>query len=413
MVFNNFSTNIKTALFVFSFSLGALAIWFDFHPIVISVSIIIAFTSILFVSPYFLKRENSIPEKNSPYFLGFLFTLFALFNTFIKYETAKIQDLHLFKNLSIALITTIAGLLMRQVLISTDTLPEDEFEALTSLRKLLSESVNDYHSAQIKILKLLDDYSETKKDILKKEKDISKIYTDNLTSSIGIFKKIEKEYPEKIDSLLRHLSTHINNFKSSVEELLPRDIKDDISQRFNTFHKEYLDKLDQGINNFISAMNNISSEMVTSAETEYIATLKTSAKVFDTVHEDYAKSANLHALSIQNSSEKFSSTFERVTSNLEVYQNKIDDFSNGLNKSTEMFNSQITKINNELNANISDFNSSLKKSTDSFSSQIKTFDEGLNARLIQFQREMHSVNELIDSFIDAVGKKLKKINSEI
>ena len=94
----------------------------------------------------------------------------------------------------------------------------------------------------------------------------------------------------------------------------------------------------------------------------------------------YSSSVGLFSVDIEDSSKKIRDRFGEISESLGDYIEKT----------------------NKIKAN-------LEELTESFQNQVETFDTSYHKRLLQFQNELDSIDELIESFIEAVKKKISTI----
>jgi len=364
-------------LFLIALAIGCLAIYFD--NLTIPVAVILIYGGILWFAQWQYKVFLTLTDKNSPYFMGFLFTLIALFNLFAK-STEAITTKILFTNLSIALITTIVGLVIRQIIHGSTTVPGSELESMRTLREHLQESLEDYNEAQSRILNLLEDYSINKNEILKNEKRISDKYLKALERATDIFAQLDQDFSGRIQSFLKTFQDYTLEFQATVEELIPENFSQEIAQRFKGFHEGYIEKLESGIGNFQSSMQRISSEIITRAEDDYVNSLKTSSETITSTLGDYSTSVGLLTIEMEENSNKIKDRFSEILANLSDYSDKTESIKQNL-----------------------------AQTSGAFQTQIEVFDEAYQKRLSQFKSELESINGLIESFIEAVNKKLSAL----
>lgn len=378
----NFIKNLTSSkiliLFFLCFFLGALSIWIKYYSIEIPVVLIILYGIILYIAQkkYFIDLLNS--EKNSPYFLGFLFTLFALFHLFIR--PADWVEREIFRSLSIALITTVVGLMARQALFSFSSIPEGQREILRSLREELEENINKYNEAQSKILNLLEDYSKSKENILKDEKIISEKYISSLNRITLKFSELEKNFSEKIESLIKSLSEYIDEFQAAIDDVIPSDLRGELSHKFDDFHRNYIKNLEKGVTDFQSSLERVSTEMINKVETDFVPALQKSSEAISSTCKEYSTNVGLYSIDLEENSKKIMEKYKGISESLGDY---------------------LTKINS--------IRTNLEYVTDSFKKQAIALDESFETRLTHFSSELEEINKLIESFIEAVNKRLSAL----
>ena len=129
---------------------------------------IVAYSLALWVSQatYFVSHSPGI--KTSPYILGFLLTLVALFNLFLRGGADLVSgdiDLDLLLGqVGAAVMTTAVGLVSRQILITTDP-AEEQQQVFQSLAGELRRNASEFDSAQRKLVSLIQEFVGAREEL--------------------------------------------------------------------------------------------------------------------------------------------------------------------------------------------------------------------------------------------------------
>ena len=163
-------------------------------------AIVFIYGGILFVILKLYSVDLSETEKNNSYFLGFLFTIFALFDFSIK-TGFKVEFNFLFLNLSIALSTTVLSLITRQSLVGLSVPAEGYSQIFRKMKTQLQESLKHFNKAQTIILEFLEDYAKARKSNQERKEKLSDQYLEKLSNER--FSEMEKAFSiENLNCLL-------------------------------------------------------------------------------------------------------------------------------------------------------------------------------------------------------------------
>lgn len=187
-------------LFLFLVIGGASCIYYNFYKTWIPLAIVFIYGGILFVILKLYSVDLSETEKNNSYFLGFLFTIFALFDFSIK-TGFKVEFNFLFLNLSIALSTTVLSLITRQSLVGLSVPAEGYSQIFRKMKTQLQESLKHFNKAQTIILEFLEDYAKARKSNQERKEKLSDQYLEKLSNER--FSEMEKAFSiENLNCLL-------------------------------------------------------------------------------------------------------------------------------------------------------------------------------------------------------------------
>jgi len=139
---------------------------------------------------HFVSLEDSV--KDSPYFLGFLLTLVALLKA-LAAMAAKLtvaqgtstQSSILLKAAGAAILPTVAGLFMRQALLSRDPAEDARQAIFHSLADELRKHTVAFHTAQRQLIRLIEEFGSTRREQLDSEGRALKAYVSNLEEGVS------------------------------------------------------------------------------------------------------------------------------------------------------------------------------------------------------------------------------------
>jgi flagellar hook-basal body complex protein FliE len=375
--FKNLNSSRIFVLFFAAFSIGTLSIWFNIYPIWIPIIATFLFWLVVYIShkKYFISLSSS--DKNYPYFLGFLFTLVALFYLFFK-PRGVLSAETVYQSLSVAIITTIVGLILRLQLISLSSINPDEADLMRSLREQLNENIEKYNEAQAKILSLLNDYSAGNESILKNEMRIADKFQSSLQKATAIFDRLENDFTPRISLLTQSLTKFVENLKSSLENILPESFTEDMSKRLSLLHDDYIKRINEGVGSLLTAIKHISADVVAKVEKDFVNTLKNSSDVLNETCRDYATSVGMHTLTLEDYTKKVSLSAKDIVGSIDSYMTRLTSI-----------NENMLLLYNNLHG------------------QISSSDSILTERLANLRKELDAIDKLIESFISVTTDRLK------
>lgn len=187
-------TQSATLLFLFSFIIGALCIYFTIMELVFPLVIVFAYSAVLYVIYRTKYLDLSSFEKNTPYYLGLLFSLFSLS---IKSGFSFDSSTLLLTTMSLALSTTILGLIMRQIL--PDSYKTEISERLDNFYREIMDSLKKNTEEFLGSLSQLS--LQLKKDFQDEESE----------EPLNHVKKLIRSYEVELKSLLKPLEDTLSH----------------------------------------------------------------------------------------------------------------------------------------------------------------------------------------------------------
>ncbi len=254
-------TQSATLFFLFSFIIGALSIYFTIMELVFPLVIVFAYSAVLYV--IYRKKYLALSsfDKNSPYYLGLLFTLFSLFSLSIKSGFSFDSSTLLLTTMSIALSTTILGLIMRQILLSMSVPPSEDY--LSLLKQIQGQTQNlqgAFDPVKSHITKAINEFETIKKAVLEWDKNVVPQSVEKLRQKI--FVTLEGTFSEKIKIVLDSLSDfYLEDHETTIGQILPDSYKAEVSERMDNFYREVMDSLKKNTEEFLSSLSQLSLQL--------------------------------------------------------------------------------------------------------------------------------------------------------
>ena len=188
--------------------------------VILPVVPVLLYSIALWVSQHFYLVSHSPAIANSPYILGFMLTLVALLDLFLRGGTSIVdgeidQDLVLGR-VGAAVATTAVGLLSRQVLITNNIQLEDQDQVFQSLARQLKKNARDFQSAQKQLVALIQEFVEAREELFSKEEQAYAKFLDDLDRGSQILARIETEYSTRLSSALDALGAHVEDLDTGV-----------------------------------------------------------------------------------------------------------------------------------------------------------------------------------------------------
>src|SRR3989442_1518324 len=193
-LFRNLTPTRAFRFFAAGLAVGVAAIWFSQSPWISALPVLVYGGGLLRAqTAHFVSLDESV--KDSPYFLGFLLTLVALFKalTVAATQLAAVSSGSssdssnlsriLLSAAATAILPTVAGLFMRQALLARDP-SEDAREAVfESLAEELRKHTVAFSSSQKQLIRMIDEFVRTRRDQLTSEEGAAAAYVKHLETA--------------------------------------------------------------------------------------------------------------------------------------------------------------------------------------------------------------------------------------
>lgn len=254
-------TQSATLLFLLSFIIGALCIFFTFLEFVFPLAIVFVYSASLYIMNKTKTLTLSSFDKNTPYYLGLLFSLFSLFSLSVKSGFSYDSPSLLLTTMSIALSTTILGLILRQILLSFS--PPDSEDYIELLKQIQIHSTNlqeAFSPLKNQITNITDEFNTIKKTIQEKETNVTSESLEKLRNSI--FSDLEGTFSKQMKAVLDSVSDfYIEDHETTIGQILPDSYKIEISERWDDFYKDVLFSLKNNSEEFLSSLSQLSLQV--------------------------------------------------------------------------------------------------------------------------------------------------------
>jgi methyl-accepting chemotaxis protein len=194
-------------------------------PVVFAPALVVGvYGVILFLLQLRKSGEVNSTVKDSPYFLGFILTLLGLLKIFwdIGADSAagkQIDIPHLVAQAGGAILATIVGLFLRQVLWSHDKGEDERDKVFEQLSQSLKDSAVDYKQQQGELVALIQDFVKSRKRLLATEEAVHARYVSHLEQTSDVLDRFNADYPAKMALLLQSLVDSGTTISKAAETL--------------------------------------------------------------------------------------------------------------------------------------------------------------------------------------------------
>ena len=252
-------TQTAILLFLVAFVSGALCIYFTILELVLPLAIVFIYSAILYIMYRSRQVVLSSFEKNTPYYLGLLFTLFSLFSLSIKTGFSFDSEAPLLTTMSIALSTTILGLILRQILLNVSApISEDYHSLLKRSLEQIKELQEAFEHIKSQIVAGIDEFEVIKKTLIERDDTATSQSLEELRQKI--FSGLEGTFSKKMKGVLDSVSDfYIEDYETTIGQILPDSYKIEISERLDNFYKEVMDSFTKNTEEFLHALKQISN----------------------------------------------------------------------------------------------------------------------------------------------------------
>lgn len=215
-----------TWLFLVALLFGTAMVLFDWGSILAWVLLptipIVVYSLALGASQVRYSVSHTPEIKTSPYILGFLLTLIALFGLFLRggedLISGDIDRNIMVGQIGAAIMTTAVGLVCRQVLITTDPAHDQREKVFRSLAGDLRRNATDFEMAQKRLVSLITEFVSTREELFEKEEQAFRKFMDGLERGSQILTEIETTYPKRLQASLATFHKNINTLDKAVGE---------------------------------------------------------------------------------------------------------------------------------------------------------------------------------------------------
>jgi len=246
---------MKRGVFVYNHSafilLGFFIIGFyfakySFYPTIMTTTIVIIYSSILFWVQGHHKLSLSQNVQDSPYILGFLFTLVSIYFSFSYLSTLHDKDVSkllelLFSSFGVALFTTITGLIGRHFLLTYDPELKQKQEHFDDIINIMKNASHEFTKSHKNLLDLIDEFKDTHSNLLDEEQSVGIKHIKILSEAIEKLNTLEVKFPQHIENLIKSiesLSNKLNDFSDNAIENTSKELTNKISDFINSINNK-------------------------------------------------------------------------------------------------------------------------------------------------------------------------------
>ncbi len=223
------------ALFFGCFAISTVLIFAEWGKPLSPSLPVIAYGAVLFYCQKWLFVQLNATTKDSPYFLGFLLTLIALLQVLSLDLSGAVNKEFMVREVGAAILTTICGLFMRQLLLSRDPTEEAQDRVFQGLADEIRKDTLEFHQAQKLFVGLVKEFVQTREEMFAREEKAFSQYIEGLQEGATILGKIQRQYPKRVENLL-----------DSIETTVPKSMKSRTSKR--TFSRHLRNRRSRSLN---------------------------------------------------------------------------------------------------------------------------------------------------------------------
>jgi hypothetical protein len=212
--------SVKAALlFLTSLAIASVSIVSNFGVPEIPIALVLVYSFILFAASHWFFVSHSEMTKNSPYFLAFLLFLVALFAIF-RDANGDLQPTTILPRLGAALIPTIIGLAFRQLLFAIDRAQKDHDVFYRTLEEELQRNAVEFKKAQIQLVDLVHDFTETRATLLAAEERAARDYISHMQGAVAVFDEAGTAYPKAILEAITALNRRLTSVLQKIDQAI-------------------------------------------------------------------------------------------------------------------------------------------------------------------------------------------------
>jgi hypothetical protein len=181
---------------------------------------VVAYGLLLFYAQAWFYVALNGTIKDSPYFLGFTLTLVALLQVLsaIKPPVPGEPSISLTKEIGAAILTTVTGLFMRQLLLSRDPSEEAKDSVFQSLATEIRERTVDFHQSQKQFVALVQEFVSSRETLFSDEEKAFARYVERLEATGTRLGELEGQFFERTKSFAAAFDGMIDKLARTGEE---------------------------------------------------------------------------------------------------------------------------------------------------------------------------------------------------
>lgn len=245
---SNLNPRRAFALFFCALCVGTIFIfggwWKPFSP---AVPVLVYGAILLAVQDrYFVQFGPNL--KDSPYFLGFILTLFEILNVVLIGFPQQNTDAFLFREIGASILTTAVGLFMRQILLANDQAEEAQDRIFRTIAEEVRKDTVEFHDTQRLFVKLVKEFVQVREEMFSSEEkafaEYLRVLKDGALRLGALPKRVESVLAalEKSGSRIAEISSGLENGLSNTAERFRRDV-DSLTGSFVASRKQLGDEI--------------------------------------------------------------------------------------------------------------------------------------------------------------------------
>jgi hypothetical protein len=311
-------------LFIFALVFSAILIFAGWgKPYSPSLPVFI-YGLLLVVSQEYYYVQLGPTVKDSPYFLGFILTLVEIVDILLVGFPQENTNGFLFKEVGAAILTTVAGLFMRQILLASDPSEETQDRIFRTIAEEVRKDTVEFHNTQTMFVKLIREFVQTREQMFSEEEkafaQYIKAFKDSSVKLANLPKRAEsllgalEDSGSRISQIVSALETGLNEAADSYR----RDV-DNVRGSFIAAREQFnaeATSLGKTLNTTIATLN------------DYASKLSQTASSSARISEDLGNSVSgLSAQigSVHDRIEHFATDLGRIASDLKAIDQIVDE----------------------------------------------------------------------------------------
>ena len=373
-------------LFAIALVVGALAVGVEEGVAWQSPLAIVWYSGVLLVA----QRRYRVPlnggVQDSPYFLGFILTLFGLVKIFTTIAATNVGGLDIgvvVGQAGAALVATAVGLMARQALTSFDPGEEARDQMFRTTTSGIREQAAELHALQSEFIAAARSHARLRTAHFDREKRVAAEYLQTLESATVALKVSAEGYPAKVGQVLASLASHIEELEKAggKAEQLFEDLRTSAAKVFEHEVSSFTRALTTTADKLKEARQSSVSEadLVTAALSGAVTGLKVRAAELDEAAARYPATA-----------QGLIGALTGVGNSLETVTGKLNE----LVTSFESARKQLDETNKEL------------------SEETNGRKDGVQARADALKQEINAIDGVISELVGVLTKRLKVAERE-
>lgn len=408
--FITFTSRSALWAFIICAVVGAASIFRNFYPQWIATLCVVIYSLIVLNAQVGYHISLSQETKNSPYFMGFLLTMWSLFNIFIGIKEIKPATFGsiVVPQIGAAMLTTIAGLVMRHILTTGSIEVSEQEKIFKTATDELQENVNAYKMAQVKLIKLVEEFVSSHQKMMEQLSIASKQHLDLLSESSDALAKLGRQYPTKVqrlltvfDEILVKLDLFLNSTIPSIDRKISEDISTNMSaivMKFGKSIEEFLEKIRNGL----SGMEKNISEIGNNYNFVFKELPVLQSKILSETENQLQQYRNSTIECLKQRTQDVTEGFEQVKTSITAISKILIDcnvlINNGFEKPLTHAGNQLI----QLGATIEKVN----ESADGMGRSIQETNKSVRAHTELLGNEIKEIDKLIDTFLEVMRRRL-------